>query len=146
MIYSPYLSHSYVQMAWQQSINYIFPFLFFFFFFLQYTICSWSSPQSFTNVFHFQYELEAYIIYFNKNIRLQVWENCWPFVNPHTWLLHLVPNQTNLYHTVRGFFSKFLMGGGTQNFRFPLVPNGDEVGWEGTCKINPTEAKTANLM
>ena len=45
----------------------------------------------------------------------------------------------------QGFFSKFLMGG-TQNFRSPLVPDGDEVRWGGTCEKNPTEAKTAHLM
>ena len=45
----------------------------------------------------------------------------------------------------QGFFSKFLMGGGTQNFRSPSVPDGDEVGWGGgTCEKNPTEAKTAH--
>ena len=48
--------------------------------------------------------------------------------------------------THQGFFSKFLMGG-TQNFRSPLVPDGDEVGWGGgTCKKNSTEAITAHLM
>ena len=31
---------------------------------------------------------------------------------------------------VQGFFSKFLMGG-TQNFRSPSVPDGDEVRWGG---------------
>ena len=46
----------------------------------------------------------------------------------------------------QGFFSKFLMGGGTQNFRSPSVPDGDEVGWGGTYEKNPTEAKTAHLM
>ena len=46
----------------------------------------------------------------------------------------------------QGFFSKFLMGG-TQNFRSPLVPDGDEVRWGGGLgKKNPTEAKTAHLM
>ena len=46
----------------------------------------------------------------------------------------------------RVFFSKFLMGG-TQNFRSPSVPDGDEVGWGGdTCKRNLTEAKLAHLM
>ena len=45
----------------------------------------------------------------------------------------------------QGFFSKFLMGGGTQNFRSPSVPDGNEVGW-GTCEKNPTEAKIAHLM
>ena len=45
----------------------------------------------------------------------------------------------------QGFFSKFLMGG-TQNFRSPSVPDGDEVGWGGTCEKNLTEAKTAHLM
>ena len=43
------------------------------------------------------------------------------------------------------FFSKFLMGG-TQNFQSPSVPDGDKVGWRGTCEKNPTEAKTAHLM
>ena len=46
----------------------------------------------------------------------------------------------------QGFFSKFLMGGGTQNFRSLSVPDGDEVGWGGTCEKNPIEAKTAHLM
>ena len=45
----------------------------------------------------------------------------------------------------RVFFSKFLMGG-TQNFRSPSVPDGDEVGWGGLVKKIPTEAKTAHLM
>ena len=45
----------------------------------------------------------------------------------------------------QGFFSKFLMGG-TQNFRSPSVPDGDEAGWGGLAKKNPTEAKTAHLM
>ena len=39
----------------------------------------------------------------------------------------------------QGFFSKFLRGG-TQNFRSPSVPDGDEV------NLNPTEAKTAHLQ
>ena len=45
----------------------------------------------------------------------------------------------------QGFFSKFLMGG-TQNFRSPSVPDGDEVRWGGTCEKNQTEAKNAHLM
>ena len=37
--------------------------------------------------------------------------------------------------------------GGTQNFRSPSVPNGDEVGGGGgLAKKNPTEAKNAHLM
>ena len=45
----------------------------------------------------------------------------------------------------QGFFSKFLMGGGTRNFRSPSVPDGDVVGWgRGTYEKNPTEAKTAH--
>ena len=46
---------------------------------------------------------------------------------------------------VQGFFSKFLMGG-TQNFWSPSVNDGDEVGWGGDLRKNPTEAKTAHLM
>ena len=38
---------------------------------------------------------------------------------------------TRINTKTQGFFSKFLMGGGTQNFRSPLVPDGDEVGWGG---------------
>ena len=45
----------------------------------------------------------------------------------------------------QGFFSKFLMGE-PQNFLSPSVPDGDEVGWGGTCEKNMTEAETAHLM
>ena len=46
------------------------------------------------------------------------------------------------HHEYQGFFSQFLMGGDSKF----LVPVGDEVGMGGTCKKNPTEAKTAHLM
>ena len=60
---------------------------------------------------------------------------------------YLLSVRTDMKYQQQGFFSKFLMGGGTQNFRSPSVPDGDEVGWGGgTCKKNPTEAKTAHLM
>ena len=49
----------------------------------------------------------------------------------------------NFMYVLQGFFSKFLMGG-TQNFRSSSVPDGDEVGWGGTCEKNPTEAQTAH--
>ena len=44
----------------------------------------------------------------------------------------LRPDKTVLLGAgLQGFFSKFLMGGGTRNFWSPSVPDGDVVGWGG---------------
>ena len=69
----------------------------------------------------------------------------WSFDNlaPFSLCFNNIPR--NKYQTYQGFFSKFLMGGDSK-FLVPSVPDGDEVGWGGTCEKNPTEAKTAHLM
>ena len=61
-------------------------------------------------------------------------------------IAELSANAVRVIHSPTGFFS-LIFDGGTQNFWFSSVPDGDEVGWGGgTCEKNPTEAKTAHLM
>ena len=47
---------------------------------------------------------------------------------------------------IRVFFSKFLMGGGPQNFWSPTGTKSDGGGGGGTCEKNLTEAKNDHLM